>query len=269
MRNAFAAALLLLLLATAAAAQNRADYNQYLVPLSTREVRGAGGSVWKAEWAVHNFWFTPVDMIWAHCPPNVSPCPSRTILPLVTTRPELVPRGDGTDGAFVYVPKSDDPLIGMSLRVRDLSRNAQNFGTEIPIVGTDEYTNAQRPALYLLDIPTDAKYRATLRIYGADQAPVRVQISVYPEDSTLFVEQYFVNLHGIVNVLPEPFPLHPSYTQLDPLTRNVRASGERVRIIVHAQLFNGAVPPQIVPVWAFLTLTNNDTQQVTLVTHSK
>lgn len=270
MRNAVIALSLLLASEALAQTQNPADFNRYLIPVSTRQIPGANGSIWQAEWTVHNFRFNAFDMIWNHCAPNVSPCPSTTIPALRTVRPSLVPRGDGSDGGFVYVPRNADPLTGMSLRVRDLSQNAQNFGTEIPIVSNDEYTSPQRPAIFLLDIPTDPKYRATLRIYGFHQQPELVQVSVYPEGSTQFIEQYFVELQGIVTVNPEPFPLNPSYAQLDPLTPAVRASGERVRIIVFAEIWNSGVsPPPIVPIWAMLTLTNNETQQVTTVTHSK
>jgi len=242
-------------------------YVRYLIPVASRNLRGANGSVWDTEWRVSSGYFLPFPMIWPYCPPNVSPCPSPVISANTTIEPSLFPRGDGTDGVFVHVPKAVDPFIGMSLRVRDLSLNAGNFGTEIPIVAPEDYSGYLGAPLQLVDIPTDEKYRATLRIYGYDQSPIRVMVNVYAQATNERIEQYMVDLTGIVTAAPELFPQFPSYAQLDPLTPAVRASGERVRITLYSALWDSLISPQpALPTWGFVTLTNNETQQVTTVT---
>jgi hypothetical protein len=239
---------------------NLDDYVRYLIPITTNRVPGANGSLWSTEWVARNSTDTPFAMIWDHCPPNVSPCPDRLMPAQTTTNRAILPRGDGTDGAFLYVPKPMAPP--MSLRVRDLSRNAQSFGTELPIVPDSDY----RSTMELLDIPTDPNYRATLRVYGPGPEPHYVHVSVFSEPGGQLIERYQVELSGMAHV-PEGFALHPAYAQLDPLTPAVRAAGERVRIVVHSEMWWSLVsPPPPWPAYAFLTITNNETQQVTTVT---
>ncbi len=240
---------------------NAADYNRYLIPITTGQVPGANGSLWSTEWVVRNNTGTPYAMIWHYCPPTVSPCPNQLMPAQTTTRRGIYARGDGNDGAYVYVPKPMAP--SMSLRVRELSQNAQSFGTELPIVRETDY----RSLMELLDIPTDPKYRATLRLYGPGPEPHQVTVSVFSEPGGQLIERYPVELSGIVHVAPEGFPLHPAYAQLDPLTPAVRASGDRVRIVVYSEAWWSLIsPPPPWPAYAFLSITNNETQQVTTVT---
>lgn len=237
------------------------DYDRYLIPVTTVELPGANGSLWSTEWIIRNSTDRTFSMIWHSCPPNVSPCPGNEMPAQTTTSRQILPRGDGTDGAYVYVPKPMTPA--MSLRVRDLSRNAQSFGTELPIVRNSDY----RSRMEFLDIPTGGNYRATLRAYGPSEAPHYVHVSVFAEPSGQLIEQYQVELSGVVHAVPEEFPRHPSYAQLDPLTPAVRAAAERVRIVVYSEAWWSAIsPPPPWPAYAFVTITNNETQQVTAVT---
>ena len=68
-----------------------------------------------------------------------------------------------------------------------------------------------------------------------------------------------IELEGIVEIVPSPFPNPPAYAQLDPLTPAVRAAGPRVLVEVTS-------PVEDLPLWAFISLTNNATQQVTAIT---
>jgi hypothetical protein len=249
---------LLILFSLGALAQNPNDHNRYLLPVIGRDLPGVNGSIWTAEWTVHNFANSAADLIFS---------PGESVAPRTVARPIVNPRGDGSDGAYVYVPKNVDDRVAMSLRVRDLSKNATSFGTEIPIVADDDYTSGERPDLFLLDIPTDPRFRATLRLYGASEAPQRVLVTVYADLSAAPVEQSMVELQGIIHVVPEPFPKHPAYAQLDPLSPAARAAGERVHIVLHSASFDSLVsPPPIIPTWGFITITDNETQQVTTIT---
>lgn len=251
----------------AATSSNPADYKRYLVPVTGRNLPGANGSLWSTEFTLYNGYHTALAPIWNCCSPDGLPVPSPVILPDQTIQAAINARGDGTDGAFVYLPKEPSSRVGMSLRVRDLSRNAQNFGTEIPLVTEADYYGESNVPMQLVDVPTDPKYRATLRIYGPDEAPVTgVRVQVFAQPSGRLIEEYQVDLHGIVTAVFNPFPLHPSYVQLDPLTPAVRASGERVRIALYARRFSSVIPPPAIPLWAFVTITNNETQQVTTIT---
>jgi hypothetical protein len=67
-------------------------------------------------------------------------------------------------GLFLYIPKAvETNEIHVNARVRDLTRGASSAGTEIPVVPESEFSSHD---LLLLDIPSDARFRANLRIYG-------------------------------------------------------------------------------------------------------
>jgi hypothetical protein len=249
-----------------ALSSNPADYVRYLIPVTGRSLPGAHGSLWSAEWVVHNG-FAPFAMLWDECSPIVAPCPV-FVMPEGTVRPAFAPRGDGGDGAFVYIPKAVAGRVAMSLRVRDLSMNAQSFGTEIPIATAADYTSQDRQAIQLIDIPTDPKYRVLLRIYGPNEAVKRVHVNVTDEAGTVS-EAIDVELIGSDSETLEKFSLRPAYAQLDPLTPRIRAAGPRARISVAAYFDVLISPPIVYPIWAFATVTNNETQQVTTVTPTR
>jgi hypothetical protein len=244
---------------------NRVDYVQYLVPVTGQSMPGAHGSLWTTEWTVFNASPWLARMIWAHCPPTASPCPLPEVGPMTTARLGAFPSiGNGRDGAFVYVPRLLAEQTAMSLRVRDLHQSA-NFGTEVPVVRVEsEFTNNIRQVLRLIDIPTDGRFRATLRIYSFDQAPKQVNLRILNERNDVLVDAP-VNLAGVVTAAFDPFPLAPAYAQFDPLTPEVRAAGTHIRIELSAMSDHLLSPPMVHPIWAFVTLTNNETQQVTTV----
>lgn len=255
----------LLVATTLSAAPNPDDYVRYLVPVIQRDLRGANDSLWTTELMFRNRWASAMTIIAPVCGPLADPCGnSLSIDPFTTTTILPVPRGDGADGAFLYVPKSlNDLPPAMTLRVRDKSKTATGFGAEIHMPQFDEY---QRH-IDLIGIPTEARYRATLRIYGASEAPQTVRIRTFTEDGTTPIEEQVVTLSGILTIVFDPFPLHPAYGQLDPLTATVRASGDRLRITV--DVITEIVSPPAAPMWAFVTITDNATQLTSTITPSR
>lgn len=242
------------------------NYTPVLVPLTTAfEVPGANGSIWRTELRVFNnsAWSMPFDG--PLCNPLIlAPCVPQTLEPNETDSLEIFPGSiDGTDGAFLWVPT---PLLRaaahMSLRVRDISENAQSWGTSIPVVTEQQFANRK----VIIDIPTDARYRGMLRIYAWSSAPQTVVYSVFTEESRVPVVQRTVELHGIVHPVPDEMPDHPAYAQIDLLTPEVRAAGERVWVEVYNQ--GDIVSPPPPPIWAFVSVTNNDTQQITTMVPS-
>jgi hypothetical protein len=237
-----------------------ADYVMTLVPLSAVQVSGAHGSRWTAELRVFNASHLTLRMLGPEEVFQSPPIdPAVQIEPHQTEQVILSNGGNGVDGAFLYVPSLLSWAPKFSLRVRDISQNAASLGTEIPVVG---YYQAGTDVM-LVDIPTDPRYRATLRIYAFTPAPMRVGVAVYPESGNTPIEQYDVNLHGIDTNF-EPFPANPAYIAVDPLTAIVRASGPRVRVELTNYGHNVSPPPP--PIWGFVSITNNETQQVTAVT---
>lgn len=249
-----------------------ADYVQYLVPLTTSRVPGAYGSLWTSEVTATNLAEVLVKAVWNYCPPNVSPCPAGFFLAASTAKLYVGNAGDGREGAFIWVPKYYAPAVALAERVRDESKNAASFGTEIPVVRVGgDFTSNDRPVAHLLDIPTDPKYRAMLRIYSANDYPMMAVVRTYAQATNELLSSEEVMLSGITYIAePDAFAAQPAYAQRDPLTDAARASGDRIRITVEARAWDVLISPRpVLPVYAFVSITNNETQQVTTVTPSR
>jgi hypothetical protein len=239
----------------------RDDYTMMLVPLTANRVPGAHGSLWSAELRVFNSSEIPLRMPGPETFIVELPVDPAVLVPARLTQQVYLPTPfQSGDGAFLYIPNALLFAPKWSLRVRDISQNASSLGTDVPVVLHSESLGDAT----LIDVPTDPRYRATLRIYGFTAAPLTIGVRVFREDLDLLIEEYDVELRGIVNVNYEPFPPYPSYLAIDPLTPAVRAAGERVRIELTNYGVNVSPPPPTF--WAFVSLTNNETQQVTVVT---
>ena len=152
----------------------------------------------------------------------------------------------GTPGRFIEVPVSELPKFDAYLRAYDTSRNAETFGTEIPIVPLEEF----RPnRLMLVDVPLERRFRRTLRLYAS--GPTTVQVSFLHgrprPDRELFTTE--LTLTGGAG------RFQPAYAQFDAFPES---DG---KTIVRIDASSGGLP-----VWGFITVTNNDTQQITTIT---
>src|SRR5205814_3174156 len=137
---------------------------------------------------------------------GLSPCPPPVTVPPGTTSTPAVYASQFGSGAFLFVPQRSVDDIDVVLRVQDTSRQSQTWGTSLPTVRPTAF----KPLIRLPAVPTDSRFRVTLRIYGySDQAdPVRVRV-FDPTSSALIVDVLRTLQAGTV-------PDRPSYLQLDP-----------------------------------------------------
>ncbi|HEX2833806.1 MAG TPA: IPT/TIG domain-containing protein [Thermoanaerobaculia bacterium] len=150
---------------------------------------------------------------------------------------------NGNPGRFLYLPRSEVANVAMNLRVFDRSRAAQNYGTEIPIVASSRFVDGED--LTLLNVPTDSRFRSTLRIYGTASGSVRIRLQPdkgAPLDATATLTAG-TNLYEPAVATFTDFPANAGL-----VTVTIR------RLDGDAQL------------WAFVSTTNNDTQLITTVT---
>jgi hypothetical protein len=227
------------------------DYAMYLVPLVANRLPGAHGSLWVSEWSAFN----------ASVERAVLAGVSVKLEPGETKMLQAPQPAAGRDGAFVYVPRLLANDLPMELRVRDVSRVAEGWGTELPLAGRRSYARVHQ----LLELPNHASYRLTLRVYGDSDVSQPVTVRVYPMDSDTPIETREFDLAGVSWEEAVAFPVAPAYLQVDPITDVVRASGhERLRIEVFTSAFGE--PPSEPGIWTFVSITNNATQQVTAIT---
>jgi hypothetical protein len=158
-------------------------------------------------------------------------------------------RMSGTPGRFIYVPKEQLPNVAMNLRVYDRSRSTQNFGTEMPVVRESRFTEGFS-SITLLNVPTDPKFRNTLRIYGTGIAEVNV--SIRPATGTAL--NYSMDLSEPKSIFEPAFASFTNFpSNVGPVT---------VTIVIPVPPILPIQPPRI---WAFDSVTNNDTQLITTI----
>jgi hypothetical protein len=159
----------------------------------------------------------------------------------------------GQAGAFIYVSARLARDVITKVRVHDTSRDASSFGVEIPAVSDLDFAAAVR----LTGIPTDARFRSTLRVYAYDASnfgPVTVRVRDDADGTLLATVPVSLNAVAFEDeIIPAS-----AQVSLDSIIAALR-SHARLRIDV-------ADSDAIRPIWGFVSITNNQTQEITLVT---
>jgi hypothetical protein len=244
------------------------NYTPLLVPILTGEfVPGANGSLWAGELTIFNASAFNSLLLGPFNDPRFITPPMGPMHFIDSGRTdELMPlfARSNSGGAFIHVPNPQLDDVKLSLRVRDLSATDRNWGTDLPVVEREDAASE----VTLLDIPTDQRFRATLRVYhwsaeGGWPARVRVFVPNNPVPVATF------DLSATAGAASEwdegeELLLQPGYSQLDLLTPEIRAAGQTIRVEIDNLAAIISPPPP--PIWAFVSVTNNETQQVTVMT---
>ena len=201
---------------------------------------GALGSHWITEAAIGNpeKWDVETfnDITSIVC--TVPPCGER-----VRARSKLAwTGGNYPSGVALIVARRDADDLAFALRARDTAHAAQSFGTEVPVVRESEMFES---TMTLLDVPLDPRYRVKLRIYAYAEGDARLLGLGAPRTVRL--------------TRPECSGAScawlPAYATIDLAPGS---ADQRVNLYIE--------PPAGTKAFAFATVTNNETQQVTTVT---
>lgn len=247
--------LFLLSFVNRASAQSPDDFEPVLLPISlTEPIPGAFGSLWATD-----FWVAAVGgevrleetEQCGSCPPQIQLF-SGSLHNIGGTVPGETP------GELIWLNRADASNARFSLRVRDLSRESQTWGTEIPVVRESQFRTS---TITLLDVPLDERFRVTLRAYDPDVH----QNAVFRFDFRDMPGGQLLASRTLPAVYKQSghfgFPRVAACAQMGDL----RAA---VPEIANA----GSVRVDVTPVaaatrfWAFASVTNDETQHVTLVT---
>jgi hypothetical protein len=113
---------------------------RFLIPiLSYDNWPGAFGSIWHGELTLFNASDNPVNIELQVCPPVISMCVPKAQLPPHRSAKPAVYSATGSEGGFLYISTADLANVTFKFRVRDLSRQSQTWGTEIPLVRLTEF----------------------------------------------------------------------------------------------------------------------------------
>jgi hypothetical protein len=240
----------------ASAPPDRAAYEAILIPLVFAG-DGAFQSFWTTELWVHND--NPYEVVQFNGPfivracligPCLQPIDPHYSLKLNTPPAvSLFPHG-----RIMYVPRADAAGLNFDLRVRDLNRQGETHGVEIPVA---RERNLQKDSFSLLNVPGDAQYRSRLRLYSLEKPGGLLTVRVVTMAKFPFVEVASTSV-----ALADPTSDFPAYAELDldPLISKAAQPGP-YRVQIDPPF------PRVVPsYWAFVSITNNQTQNVTVVT---
>jgi hypothetical protein len=172
--------------------------------------------------------------------------------------PNPIPPSSQVPGELRYVPRDMGSQLTFNLRIRDLSRALSSWGTEIPVIRD---TSALTGPANLLAIPTDDQFRATLRAYDLFPSPAGdplVRLRVYSMTDDSLLGETDLALHS---GSPTEYPLRPNYGLVTNLLQQFPAATGKGLVRIEVQPLTPGLR-----YWAFVSVTNNDTQHVTTVT---
>ncbi len=144
----------------------------------------------------------------------------------------------GNPALFLWAGKNAGADLSMNLRVHDVTRSDVNFGTEIPVVRENDWVNDH---IVLTGVPTDSRFRNTLRIYG--KAPFQAVVTIGNRAPV------HLTLSAVNGVFEVPYAVWGDFP------RDVGP----VRVTIESV-------PNDVPMWAMITVTNNETQLISTIT---
>jgi hypothetical protein len=224
-----------------------------LVPVFTPPVRGQFGSDFRTNVSVSHEGLGPRALLYGldtSCfliTPVLGPENARLIEPNGPTV-DLPADCASWPAKFFYVPIDQAKNVTFNARVRDVSRADLSHGTEIPVVRLSEFY--QEPFV-LLNVPVDVRFRNTLRIYSPDAATVQV---------TVDQREHTVPLQSGRDAF------EPSYAMFTDFPLPDTNGPTRIRVKV-TPLTPITSPPSPTPrIWAFISVTNNTTQEITTIT---
>jgi hypothetical protein len=165
--------------------------------------------------------------------PLCGPCPTDTdgLFDVSTQSPA---------GVFVYGIRGTGRLTGLST-VQEVTRHTQGFGTPIPVVHESDF----RDGWSIRGVPTAPKYRVTLRVWTLDR-PLTMRVFY----GTSF---YFTDVFEIRTSDDDP---HYAFVDLT----------ERFKRVPTSIVSIGASVGGFERMWAMVSITDNETQDVTILT---
>lgn len=236
----FAAALVSVAFTRPAPAQELSLVERVLLPVSVTRIPGAFGTLWSTELWYRNNSTHPVA-IYPLAMSDHIPTMNRTERLSVFTSRNYDP------SQIIYVERNGIDDVQFDLRLFNRSDPSSKWGTKLPVVREREFADA----ISLINVPTAADFRSALRIYALPDdtfAAETVLVQIYSNDERLLVSTEM------------PFAGAPRYAAVLSLADAYPEIRQADRVRVRVESRNGR------KIWAFVGVTSNTTQDVSIVT---
>ncbi len=239
------------------------DFEKVLLPVVLYGP-GARGSVWATRIFAHNSGPQPVDAVHPlfegnpMCP-AVCGCSALATIEPGQTKPVCIAGFSDPMGLIYYPRRSRADNVRFSSRIFDISRSSLNGGTEIPVVRERDF---RTDGIVLVDIPMGSTFRTALRVYDPDQHDGGlVRMRIFAVDGETPVAEATVTLsYPIRTIAPDLFPIRPAFAYAGDLLTAFPALGSVSNVRIELRPITAGMR-----IWGFVSITNNDTQQVTVV----
>jgi hypothetical protein len=225
-----------------------------LIPVAV-DILGAFGSRWTSDVWVFNDTDEATNLFPEVCTfiGAVYPCGNRMMVAAHgALRLPLAARREANNPELYLSPLTDIlARLHFSVRVRDLA-NPEDVGVEIPIARRSDF---RRGRLELLNVPVSDRFRSLLRIYDEmNFLNAGVTVRAYDMGTGTFLAQ-----RKLVQFLPTDGPVRATLLLHDFLGIPEVRGHQSVRLEIEEDDPNASL-------WAMLTLTENATQRVTVLT---
>lgn len=167
------------------------------------------------------------------------------------------------NGLLLYLPSADTP-VSFVARFAATPRSAVAGGSELPVVREQEFTTRALQLPYIPLQPRTNPLRTALRIYAPDAQPgtsVSVELRSWttPDGPPQYAK--IVSVDAPTQTITPP--IYPGYAQvtLQDAFPGAVHDGAIWNVTVTPQPLDATTTPRI---WAFVTVTDNVTQEVTV-----
>jgi len=223
-------------------------FERVLLPTLTNGP-GAFGSQWMTQARLRNL--SGESLRWFSDAARPSGCSSDCrVGPFSATN--LTEFGEHPKGLVLFVPRPIAEKTFFGLLVRDVSRDATDWGTEIRVIREKD---ARYGAMLLENVPFDSRYRLTLRVYAIDGGPSSVLVTAFVPNAAPFTKS--IALDAACDT-PPCNSRTPAFASADLGSLFPSLHGNAT---VSIEPSDGAGRPH----WAFVSVTNNESQHVTTI----
>ena len=227
-------------------------WERVMIPVAVQNIAGNFNSLWTSEIAAYNA--GPANIHMEDCIVQACTVPPNPQPPLAPNQARYIGFSNRMDApaAILWVPVNEIGDLRLSARFRDLSRQDQSLGAELPIVRESQLRTG---TLHILDIPTDPRYRVNLRVYDLDaRASNTITIRSLPMAG---VETQSMGPIPIA-ITEEAVSEHYGFAQvaLDSIVSTSRFPKVRIEVTPSNPSTR---------LWGFVTVTNNETQQTVVI----
>ena len=245
------------------AAPDPAIFERILLPIAYNGF-GAFSSWWRTDLNIFNanpVFFSSIDAFrplfyFQQC--SVEACPGS--LPAGGSADALDPLTKSPSGMLLMPQRDLASGLRFSYRAWEAFQSAKGLssGTELPIVRERDFRTGR---LSLVNVPLDHHSRVALRLYGPDSEGMVVTVRVYAAgDPKPAIAQKSVRLDAPACSTDPCDAAFPSFAVISDLEQFFPETSQLDRVRIEVE------PVVAYRFWAFVTITNNTTQNVTIVT---